>query len=1428
MGKLSFKIQAEYEKVDRLRKSIYELKQEMQGFAPASKEFKTINGTINKQQKEIVKLAQEIAKLETIQARTAAAKTKQAATELVAMERIEQAAAKKAMQEAANLAKIDAIRRKSASVALMDEERQKRLAIATEVARNRANAAINRGTNGIRMQNVELQKQQSFMSGFGGGMIGGAAMYAGQDLIRQIIDVRGQFQKFEAVLGNTFNDTDKAKEAMKMISDFAASTPFQVDQLTGSFIKLANMGFTPTLEDMTKMGDLASSTGKDFDQLAEAILDAQTGENERLKEFGIRASKNGDKVTYTFKEQATTVENTASAIRAYILSLGDLQGVQGANAKISATLSGEMSNLGDKFTAMHNEIGTSTEGVISDAIGSVASLVENYETVGKTLLGLVATYGTYRTAVMVTATIENIRYQSTLVQMAGMTKMGALTDMLRIKTAALSKTMLANPYVLVATLVVGLGAAAWALHDGLTAAERAQKKLNEENKKLLDTQNERKQKAEELISTIRSEVETEYSKIKAYNELKSISPALTSAYSRETLATLDMTNAKKLLNKESEKEYKLKKEQRLLDAIERNKTYTETVGGSITGGPGTVVTMTRTSQEIEELREIKNLRRDIANDEKIHQEAIWSAQPKEVKVASLKANIKSLQQEYDELKLIVNKDLITNGGFSPNSWLLELKGKAIKEKETTLESIDTPDKKDGSYADKLKKAKEDWQKAKAELAKIEKDKADFSPEQYYKAKSQHKEAETTYKGLGGVTDSKQVDKSLENKKKLAKEEKELELKNQQDTISLMQEGSKKKRAQIEFDYKKEIALISDNEAELIKLNGDKPLTGLLQVGVSQSKENATNRKDSRISHLNKKTLEEEKQAMNEHLASYGEYMQKRQAITDLYNERISKATTQGEKLSLGEEMKKELASVDDEAQKKTSIITKLFSDMSKRTVDDMRTIADEAQKMLDYVNGGEFETDSEGKGLFGITQEQFDLLVKSPDKLKSIKDEIANVSTEANNSETALNKISGGLKKMFSSTSDSKQFNEALAEVSEGMNDVMQAGQFLSNSLGSLSDAFGGDALEGVTSGLNVAMDAMGATMDGAKAGAAFGPWGAAAGAAIGLVSSLAGSVAKIHDEKNEKRIQVMQEQIEVLDETYEKLGDSIAKAYSTDASKLIEQQEKLLEQQKVLIQNQIMEEQDKKKTDDGRIEEWQQQIEDINKTIEENKEKAIDAIFGQDLKSAIDEFAQAYVDAWAAGEDRAKSMKDVAKNMIKGVIVEMIKSSEGLGDTVAKIREMILGYMSDGVMEGWEQEQLDKYVEDEVNRVNDKFSWADDYLSGDSDSQQNATGKGIQAMTQDTGNELNGRFTALQMAGEDIRFQSIKQSDALLAMLAKTISIETLSLSALESMNGLKMIAEQSYYELEQIKTNTKDTVKALKVMGEKMDSMNKKLEKL
>ena len=150
-----------------------------------------------------------------------------------------------------------------------------------------------------------------------------------------------------------------------------------------------------------------------------------------------------------------------------------------------------------------------------------------------------------------------------------------------------------------------------------------------------------------------------------------------------------------------------------------------------------------------------------------------------------------------------------------------------------------------------------------------------------------------------------------------------------------------------------------------------------------------------------------------------------------------------------------------------------------------------------------------------------------------------------------------------------------------------------------------------------------------------FGPWGAAAGAAIGLVSSLGSAIAKLHDAKHEKKIKKLQEQIEVLEKSYDKLGRSVEKAYSKDASKMIEQQNTLLEQQKVLIRNQIAEEKSKKKTDWGRIKEWENQIEEIDQLIADNKEKAVDAIFGEDLKSAIDNFSSAYAEAWASGGTR-------------------------------------------------------------------------------------------------------------------------------------------------------------------------------------------------
>jgi hypothetical protein len=185
---------------------------------------------------------------------------------------------------------------------------------------------------------------------------------------KEVIAVTGEFQKLSAVLTNTLGSRSAAAGAMTNIQKFASETPFSVQELTQSFVKLANQGFTPTVAQLRRLGDLASSTGKGFDQLAEAIIDAQTGEFERLKEFGIRASKAGDQVTFTFKGVQTQVQFTNDAIRQYLVSLGDVQGVSGAMAAISGTLEGQISNLGDAYDSLLNTIGTNLAPVYQKAL----------------------------------------------------------------------------------------------------------------------------------------------------------------------------------------------------------------------------------------------------------------------------------------------------------------------------------------------------------------------------------------------------------------------------------------------------------------------------------------------------------------------------------------------------------------------------------------------------------------------------------------------------------------------------------------------------------------------------------------------------------------------------------------------------------------------------------------------------------------------------------------------------------------------------------------------------------------------------------------------------------------------------------------------------------------------------------------------------
>lgn len=609
--------------------------------------------------------------------------------------------------------------------------------------------------------------------------------------------------------------------------------------------------------------------------------------------------------------------------------------------------------------------------------------------------------------------------------------------------------------------------------------------------------------------------------------------------------------------------------------------------------------------------------------------------------------------------------------------------------------------------------------------------------------------------LSGITekDKKELEKQKKLQEKLRGELLSLRRQNQQSEIDQMKEGSDKKIAQLNLDYDRELDTIRAREKEWREAQGGK-LTKEQTIEIRMAKVNAGAKLGNATSDVIHEQIEAEERAMNEYLKEYGSYLEKRQAITELYNEKIAKATTEGERLSLAEGMKKELADVDNEAQKSTSIITRLFDDMSKKNITSIRAIADEAEKFLSFLERGEYSSDNS----FGITKEQFDVLRKSPDQLKAIKDEIANVRREADQMETSFNKVSNGLKKVFASESDAKKLKEGLAEIEEGMNEIMQAGQFLSDTFSKLGDSFGG-VFGGIAEGFSVAMDTVSSAMNGAKAGSMFSPLGASAGAAIGVVTSLAGAIAKIHDKKNEKRIQRLQDQIDTLDKSYGKLEKSIEKAYSKDASKMIEQNNKLLEQQKILIQQQIREEQDKKKTDDSRIKDWQEQIEEINDVIADNKEKAVDAIFGEDLKSAIDNFANAQAEAWASGEDRAESAKDTVKKMMRQMVTESIKAATESSGAMKKIRDKLKEFYADNVLSGWEQDYIYNMAEELQKEIDRQFGWADSLMKDkveepekEEDISENTLKGAYAKASQESIDLLAGQTGAVRILLEDIR----------------------------------------------------------------------------
>lgn len=378
-----------------------------------------------------------------------------------------------------------------------------------------------------------------------------------QQFARQVVQTRGQVQQLEIAFRTLTKSQEKADELMNQLIDTAAKTPFDLMGIADSakFLLGIRVPVEEVNDTLKMLGDIAAGVSAPLKDIAylygttitKAHMDTMdlrqfTGRGidligELSKQYGI-ATDEVQKYVAAGKVGAEDFKRAIKSIRE--TTFNNLMEEQ------SKSLTGQIANLGDAIDMMMNEIGKKTQGIASGAIGVAAKLVENYEKVGDVIYALITAYGMYKGANLAAVAAEKTA-------IAWRHRHALATVTLKRAQDALNKSILTNPYAIAGAAIIGLTAAIVRYKVAAVDAEKATGDFAEAKKELTDRIDEQRSKADDLVATIRDDNETTFAKQKAYEDLLKLYPDLLGKIDLETLKTMKLTEAKKLLNQERDK-----------------------------------------------------------------------------------------------------------------------------------------------------------------------------------------------------------------------------------------------------------------------------------------------------------------------------------------------------------------------------------------------------------------------------------------------------------------------------------------------------------------------------------------------------------------------------------------------------------------------------------------------------------------------------------------------------------------------------------------------------------------------------------------------------------------------------------------------------------------------------------------------------------
>lgn len=908
--------------------------------------------------------------------------------------------------------------------------------------------------DGKSIDDVISNIQNSMNIAIGGWSIG--------KFVNQMMQVRGQFQQTEMAFKTMLQSEEKADALMKQLIRTAAVTPFGVEDVTEGAKQL--LAFNVAAEDVNKtligLGDVAAGMGlnlKDLVMLYGTTIAKGKMDTMDLYQFLNRGIPIADEIA---KVMGLDVTNAIKEVQKQIkagkvtsdIFIQAMQSMTAEGSKFgglmeaqSKTITGQISNIEDAIEQMFNDLGKSQEGVINTGLGVVSTLVENWETVGKVVMTVVAAYGAYKAAVIVLTAIEKTRIaigtaQAFLSLTKEVTSAKDAMLLFNMATSANPLGLLLGTLAAAATLFIAFGDSAKDAstmtdkfgEDAKKATSRVNSllsvidtlgektndqakkskvykdavnelasiyseygiqisKIKEDESNLVDVKNEEIQKSKELVEQIKlesaernranaiSQLNEEYNK-KVTDAQDAFMERLKDAYgdegmgigvkiqdlvSDDVLQRLDQyRNNMRTLNKDSE-EYNKSLQAYL--ALRRKLADSAAAAAKSFGKQSDEarLEMTKYVDILEDARTTYN------NQTSAVRKAADATEDFGNKATSTKNRINALQKQlqgagedvhvlYNRVKEFMQNYSENNINFHVNfdakipSWMQNMNipelGRLGKYFSALARDLANNKKSgalvNGKWMSTNDIAQRGWDYTNAANTKQTKAEDDAKQKRREKEEAEANAKKNAAKAKKAAADAK---KQAEDRKK-AQEElnedlKQLQQENIDTDISQMQEGTEKKLAEIKNDYAKRKAEIDKQEAEFKKKNkeaGKKvTLTSAQSNALNKARDLATQEYNKKLDEVNREALT----SMRDYLKEYGSLYQQKQAIAEEYEEKIAKAQTQGEKLSLQQQRKKDLQTIEINAIRQNIDWGSVFGDFGAIFKDQLEPTIEKLQEL---------------------------------------------------------------------------------------------------------------------------------------------------------------------------------------------------------------------------------------------------------------------------------------------------------------------------------------------------------------------------------------------------------------------------------------------------------------------------------------------------